>query len=153
MKIEQQGAPEGEGTARLLLALLAVAGLAIAVYLTLVHYEGESPVCLAGGEGCSKVQDSPYAELAGIPVPVIGLGGYLALLAAAATRGDPGRLAGIFVAMVGFGFSLYLTYLELWVIDAICQWCVASAVLMTLALATALWRFVRFGGVAESGPR
>lgn len=152
MKIEEpDNLLQGEAAARLLLALLAIAGLGVATYLTVVHYRGEAPVCLAGGEGCSKVQDSSYAELAGIPVPVIGLIGYLTLLATAAIPGDPGRLAGVFAAMVGFGFSLYLTYLELVVIDAICQWCVASAVLVTLALMATVWRFVRFGGRGD-GP-
>ncbi|MDQ1741412.1 MAG: hypothetical protein QOE53_3064 [Pseudonocardiales bacterium] len=64
----------------------------------------------------------------------LGIGGYVLLLGAAALRGDPGRFAGLMVALIGFGFSAYLTYLELFTIDAICQWCVASAVLMTLAL-------------------
>jgi hypothetical protein len=68
---------------------------------------------------------------------VIGIAGYVVLLLAAAVPGDAGRFGGFLTALVGFGFSAYLTYLELFVIDAICQWCVASAVLMTLSLAVA----------------
>lgn len=131
---------------RITLAVLALAGLAIATYLTIVHYQGDDPVCLAGGEGCAEVQDSEYAELAGIPVPVIGLVGYLTILAVAALPGDPGRFGGLFVTLVGAAFSLYLTYLELFVIDAICQWCVASAIVMTAALIVAALRALRFGG-------
>ncbi len=56
------------------------------------------------------------------------------LLACALLRGDIARIAGFATALVGFGYSLYLTYLELFTIDAICQWCVASAVLMTSAV-------------------
>ena len=65
-------------------------------------------------------------------VSIFGIAGYVTLLAAAAMPGDAGRFGGFVLALVGFGFSAYLTYLELFVIDAICQWCVASAVLMTL---------------------
>ncbi len=146
------GRLSGEAAPRLLLATLALIGLGIATYLTVVHYGGDEPFCLAGGGGCSKVQDSDYAELAGIPVPVIGLFGYLTLLAAAAIPGDLGRFGGVFAALVGFGFSVYLTYLELFEIEAICQWCVGSAVVMTLALGAALWRALRFGGRVPEPP-
>ena len=136
-----------ELTLRVALAVLAVFGLGIATYLTIVHYEGGDPVCLAGGEGCAKVQDSEYADLLGIPVPLIGIGGYLTMLAAAALAGDRGRFLGVFAGLVGVGFSLYLTYLEIFEIEAICQWCVASAVVMGLALIVALIRALRFGGL------
>lgn len=135
-----------EARLRVALAVLAVAGIGIATYLTVVHYQGDDPVCLAGGHGCATVQKSDYAEMAGIPVPVIGLFGYLTLILAAALRGDPGRLLGLFAGGIGFGFSIYLTYLELFVIDAICQWCVGSAIVMTLAFIVALIRALRFTG-------
>jgi uncharacterized membrane protein len=142
-----------ERVLRLLLGVLGLLGLAVSAYLTTVHFSGEDPVCLAGGGGCTVVQDSEYAELAGIPVPLLGLGGYLTVLLAAALPGDVGRFGGLFAGIVGFSFSLYLTYLELFEIEAICQWCVASAVLMTLILLVAAWRALRFGGLAaaESG--
>jgi uncharacterized membrane protein len=135
-----------ESNLRALLAFLSLVGLGIAAYLTVVHYQGGDPVCLAGGEGCSKVQESEYATLLGAPVPLIGVGGYLTVLAAALIPGDPGRVLGVFAALVGVGFSLYLTYLELFVIDAICQWCVASAIVICLALVVSLLRAIRFGG-------
>lgn len=138
-----------ERNLRLLLAALAIAGLAIAGYLTVVHYEGGEPVCLAGGESCAKVQDSDYADLLGVPVPLLGIAGYLTMLAAAALPGDRGRFLGVFAGLVGVGFSLYLTYLEIFEIEAICHWCVASAVVMSMALATALIRALRFGGIQE----
>jgi uncharacterized membrane protein len=131
---------------RQILAGLAAIGLAIAGYLTIVHYSGGDPACLAGGGGCSKVQESDYAELLSVPVPLIGLVGYLVVLASAALTGDRGRMLGLFATVIGFGFSLYLTYLELFVIEAICQWCVASAAVMTAAFAFALWRALRFTG-------
>ena len=140
-------APRSEPALRLTLTVLAVIGLGIAGYLTVVHYDGSSPVCLAGGESCSKVQSSEYAELVGIPVPLIGLFGYLTVLAAALLPGDVGRFGGVFAGLVGVGFSAYLTYLEIFEIEAICQWCVASALLMCLVLALSLYRALRFGGV------
>jgi uncharacterized membrane protein len=115
----------------LAIALIALAGLGIAAYLTYVHYAGLKPVCLSSG-GCERVQSSHYAKLGGVPVATIGLVGYAAILASLLVRGEAGLAAGALVALVGFGFSVYLTYLELFKIHAICQWCVASAVLMTV---------------------
>jgi uncharacterized membrane protein len=110
--------------------VLAVLGIGIAGYLTYVHYAGVEPACSIA-HGCHKVQHSEYAALAGVPVAVLGLVGYVGILAALAVDGEPGRMAAALFALVGFGFSAYLTYRELFTIDAICQWCVASAVLMT----------------------
>jgi uncharacterized membrane protein len=104
----------------------------IAGYLVYVHYEGIEPLCVAGGGGCEKVQTSDFADLLGISVAVLGLGAYLAILATLLVPGDVSRLAGAAIALSGFGFSMYLTYREIFTIKAICQWCVASAVLMTL---------------------
>jgi uncharacterized membrane protein len=111
---------------------VALAGAGIATYLVYVHYAGIQPFCVSGGGGCEKVQTSDFAKLAGIPVAVLGLAGYLAILGSLFVRGDLGRLAGAAIALSGFGFSMYLTYREIFTIKAICQWCVASAVLMTL---------------------
>jgi uncharacterized membrane protein len=127
---------------RLALALLALAGLAVSGYLTYVHYAGIEPVC-AGGGGCERVQTSKYAELAGIPVAVLGLVGYALILVASQLRGEAARMATALAALVGFGFSAYLTYLELFEIDAICHWCLASAVLMTVLAALAALRLVQ----------
>ena len=127
---------------RLRLALLGVtaAGVAVAGYLTWVHYAGVGLLCAGGGGGCGRVQGSSYATLAGVPVAVIGLGGYVAILCSLLLRGEPARLATAALALVGATFSAYLTYLELFVIEAICQWCVASAILMVCAAALACWR-------------
>jgi uncharacterized membrane protein len=97
------------------------------------------------------VAKSAYSDLAGINVAVIGIAGYAALLGAAVIGGDAARFGGLLLALVGFGFSLYLTYLELFVIDAICQWCVASAALMTLLLALNAFRAFRFAGAELRG--
>ena len=133
------------GRRRLDVAALVVAllGVAVAGYLTYVHYAGLEPFCAGGGQGCERVQSSSYAELAGIPVAVLGLAGYLAIAAALLVAGEPARLAAAGLAVSGFGFSAYLTYLELFVIDAICQWCVASAVLLTLLAGLTVWRVLQ----------
>jgi uncharacterized membrane protein len=126
------------------IAALGLLGLAIAGYLTYVHYADVEPLC-GGGGGCEKVQSSEHAELGGVPVAVVGLAGYLAIVGSLALRGDAGRLATAFLALVGFGFSAYLTYLELFDIDAICQWCVASALVMSGIAVLAALRVLRAG--------
>jgi uncharacterized membrane protein len=129
---------------RLRIAGLAavLAGAGVASYLTYVHYAGLQPFCAGGGHGCERVQSSPYARLGGIPVALLGLGGYLAIAVALLAPGERARLAAAALAVSGFGFSAYLTYLELFVIDAICQWCVASAVLLTLLSVITVWRLL-----------
>lgn len=122
-------------------ALICLAGLAVAGYLTYVHYEDISPLCTTGG--CEKVQASSYSELAGVPVALLGVFGYLAIAGSLWLRGDLGRAVTAALAIIGFGFSAYLTYLELFVIDAICQWCVVSAALMTALLVVAVLRLLR----------
>lgn len=121
------------GAQRLRIAaiVLAVVGTAVAAYLTYVHYEGIEPVCGLGGD-CEKVQTSEWAELAGIPVALLGLVGYVLILGSLFVPGERGLLAGALLSLVGFGFSAYLTYRELFSIDAICQWCLTSAVVLTL---------------------
>jgi uncharacterized membrane protein len=141
-----------ERTVRLAAAALSAIGIGIAIYIALAESGGGAPVCLAGGHGCQTVADSSYSHLLGINVAVIGIAGYVALLAAALWPGDWGRLGGLTLALIGFGFSLYLTYLELFVIDAVCQWCVASAAVMTLLLIVNLIRTLRFGGSELAAP-
>ena len=124
---------------------LALAGIGIAGYLTYVHYAETESICLGGGGACERVQSSEYAELAGIPVALIGLLGYIAVGAVSLRRSEPALLAAAAMALAGAGFALYLTYLELFVIDAICQWCVANAVVVCLLAAAATARLLRAG--------
>ena len=128
---------------RLATAVLALAGAGIAGYLTWVHYAGLDPVCVGGGGGCERVQASRWAELAGVPVAVLGLGAYVTILASLALPEDAGRSVAAFVSLVGFGFSAWLTYVELVEIEAICQWCVASAVVMTALALVSVARMLR----------
>lgn len=125
------------------IALLILAGIGVSGYLTYVHYADIDPVCAGGSGGCHVVQASDYAELFGIPVATIGLVGYLGLAASLFVPGELGRALGMALALIGAGFSIYLTYLELFVIDAICQWCVASAVIMILLAVLTTVRMAR----------
>jgi uncharacterized membrane protein len=122
--------------------VVACIGLGIAIYLTYVHYTGGNVACT--NSGCHTVQTSVYAKLGAIPVPVLGLVGYLGILASLVLLpGDLGRLAGFGMALIGFLFSGYLTYRELFTIKAICEWCVGSAVCMTLLMIITAIRAVR----------
>jgi uncharacterized membrane protein len=127
---------------RLAAIVLALVGLGVAAYLTYIHYEGIKPVCGLGGD-CEKVQTSEWSKLAGVPVAVLGLAGYVAILASLFVRGEAGLVAGALFSIAGFGFSAYLTYRELHSIDAVCPWCVASAVLMTLLAIVTTVRLLR----------
>jgi uncharacterized membrane protein len=111
------------------IATLALLGLAISAYLTWVHYAGIEPVC-TGISDCERVQSSDYAELMGIPVAVLGVVGYLALLGSLWLRVELTAL----LSYLAVAFTAYLTWAELFRIDAICQWCVVSA-LTTLVIA------------------
>ena len=127
-------------------ALIALIGIGVATYITIADSGGGAPLCVVGGSGCQTVANSSYSHLFGVNVAVFGIVGYVGLFGAALVPGDAGRFAGLLLALVGFGFSAYLTYLELFVIDAICQWCVASAVLMTLELGVNLVRAIGYTG-------
>ncbi len=135
-----------EGTLRAVSTFVAAFGLGVAIYIGIAESGGGAPTCLAGGTGCETVANSPYAHLAGINVAVIGIVGYVLLLAAALLPGDIARIGGFALALTGFGYSLYLTYLELFVIDAICQWCLASAILMTILFGLNTVRMLRYTG-------
>ena len=115
-------------------AAIATIGLAIATYLTIVHYAGGEPVC-AVAHGCATVQKSDYAKLAGVPLAVLGLLGYVGILVALIRDDETSRSVAAFLSILGFGFSAWLTYTEIAIIDAICIWCVGSAICMTILAA------------------
>lgn len=135
-----------EGILRIVATFVATLGIGVATYIAIAEAGGGAPACLAGGGGCETVASSSHSELLGVSVAVLGILGYVLLLGAALLRGDVARLAGFGMALFGFGFSLYLTYLELFVIEAICQWCVASAVLMTILFGVNTLRMVAYVG-------
>ena len=127
-----------ERSVRIASAVLASLGIAITTYLLYVRETGGSLVCSSGG--CETVQSSSYAELLGIPIAALGLAGFLVLLAAGLARGEWARLVNATVALSAFLFAAYLLVVQIVVLDAICQWCVATDVLTTALAALALVR-------------
>jgi uncharacterized membrane protein len=127
---------------RLATAVLALIGIGIAGYLTYVHYAGINPICVAGSGGCEKVQTSKWADLGGIPVAVLGLGGYVCILGSLLLPEEIGQMVAVLLSLIGLGFSAYLTYRELFTIHAVCQWCVASAVVMALLAVVSVARLL-----------
>ena len=105
---------------------LSLTGFLIAAYLTTVYLKNVPPVCGSSG-GCATVQHSAYANLAGIPLPTLGLIGYAMLFITACLPGQRARTAGMAFTVLAISASLVLTYIELNVIHAVCVWCVASA--------------------------
>ncbi len=118
--------------------VVAAAGAALAGYLLYVRVTDSALACSTGG--CETVQRSAYAELLGFPVAGLGLAAFLFLLAAAVVPGELARLVQAAVALTGVAFSAYLLYVQLAVIDAVCQWCLASDALMVALAALALLR-------------
>jgi len=119
---------------RLAAAIAALAGIGVAGYLTWAHYADSAVVCVAGGS-CEKVQESEYASIAGVPVAVLGLAAYTVILSLIAWDAPSARLSAATVALIGVLFSAYLLVLQLFVIDAICIWCLVNDALIAPALA------------------
>jgi uncharacterized membrane protein len=121
-------------TLRFAAALVALAGLGVAAYLTWVHFDETALVCVAGG-GCETVQESEYAEMAGIPVALLGLAAYTLLLGLIVWDTPTARLAAAAISFVGLLFALYLLVVQFFVIDAVCVWCLVNDLLIAPALA------------------
>ncbi len=146
-------APPAARRDRLTIAILVFTtiGFLDAAYLTYVHYKGFAALACfgahSGHSSCATVQSSQWAEVAGVPVALLGLLGYVGLYVsyyiAARVDGEVGRGMGFCIALIGCGFSLYLTYRELFSIHAICEWCVGSAICMTVLAVLTGMRFLR----------
>lgn len=128
------------------IALLAVVGVFVSLYLLLYKLGVYGGLTCTGGASCEFVQASTYADFLGIPVAGWGTGWYAAVLATAlaglrprfASSPWPGRILAV-LAAGGVLFTLYLTAVELFVLEAVCQWCVGSAVLVTAIAALVAW--------------
>jgi uncharacterized membrane protein len=136
---------------RLTIAFIAVVGICVATYIFIADSTAGAPTCLAGGGGCETVAKSSYSHIAGINIAIFGIIGWILIFATVFFANDAARLGGFLVALGGFGFSIYLTYLEIWKIEAICQWCVANAVLMTIAFILSTTRLLGYVGTDEEG--
>ncbi len=127
-----------ERSYRIASAALAVIGVGITAYLLSVRVAGATLSCTSGG--CETVQSSPYSELFGVPVAALGLGAYLVLLAAALARGELARVSGAVVVLAACAFGVYLLVVQVVVIGALCDWCLASDAVTTVLAALALLR-------------
>ena len=133
---------------RMSAALLSLLGLFVSAYLYLYKI-GKIGALACGAGGCETVQQSPWSRFAGIEVSLIGLAGYAGLLLVSLAALQPGLShqrwpTTLLVGLAGLGvaFTAYLTYLELFVIHAICRWCVGSAAIIVAIFIVPLleWR-------------
>jgi len=130
--------------------LLALVGAADSAYLAFLKFTGTVAACSDIGD-CEAVNNSKYAEIGGIPLALLGLLGYFAILAflILETR-FPSWKDGLHLGIFGFTltgaiYSIYLTYIEIFVLQAICPYCVVSAVVMLLLFAISIIRLSRLG--------
>lgn len=156
--LQQRGAGKAPSAPTWLIPLAGLAGLAAAIYLASVEVGGQEAACGIVGD-CNAVQQSPYALLFGVlPIGVLGLVGYAAILVAwmvgwlgSGKLADLAHAALLLMALFGVLFSIYLTFLEPFVIGATCAWCLTSALTMLLILwliAAPGWRALKRLGSA-----
>jgi uncharacterized membrane protein len=127
---------------------LGIAGAVIASVLTSFHISigAEEKLCSAAA-GCGTVNASPYSTIGAVPIALLGLGAYVvvvvvALLSLRSRRVWEWSAIAIFsISLIGTLYSAYLTYLELFVIRAVCPWCVASALIMTAIWGVSILEF------------
>jgi uncharacterized membrane protein len=126
--------------------IIALIGFGIASYTTYVHYNPAALTCFgahSGHSSCLTVQESAWNNVGGIPVAILGLFGYFGIFLSLLIRNELGRAAGFGIALIGFLFSLYLTYREAFSIHTYCEWCLGSAACMTVLMILLGIRFVR----------
>jgi uncharacterized membrane protein len=148
-------APRGmsaDAKLRIAIGVLSLIGIGIGTYLTYTHYAKLNVLCLSSG-GCETVQHSRWSKLDGIPVATLGLAGYIVIFISVWIRGELGRAIGFGLALVGFLFSMYLTYREAFTIHAYCQWCLGSAVIMTLLAILTTIRMIRTDPAGVVAPK
>lgn len=129
--------------------VITLIGLAAAIYTSIIKLTGNKIMCIGGG-GCNVVAESPYSMVYGIPVALIGVVGYLAILLvlilekkAGALFNQNATLVNFGLTLIGFLFTLYLIYLEIFVIKALCEFCVISQIAMTILFVISVIRLVK----------
>jgi uncharacterized membrane protein len=152
-------APTPHDWLRRISAALALIGVLISGYLVWSEVTNVATICpQTGGFNCDLVQNSIYSRVGPIPVAVLGLAGYLAILLGLMLETrvlllvERGRLIMFGLTLIGFLFSLYLTAMEAFVLHAWCVWCVGSAITMTLLFIVSfvrLWREISQAGAEE----
>jgi uncharacterized membrane protein len=123
---------------RLVMTGLAAASVGVAAYLVHAHYSGGAVVCATGG--CETVQQSPYAEILGVPVALVGLLGSVGILLTLVRGHRLGRAAGLALTLCGLVFAGYLVVVQVAVIHAVCVWCVGNDAILAVLASLAAWR-------------
>jgi uncharacterized membrane protein len=127
---------------------LLVIGLFVSIYMTIYKVTNNESMCI-GSSGCSEVNASRYSEINGIPVAVLGIVGYTALLALLFLEQRPGiiqqngTMMFFGISLIGFLFTLYLIYLEVALIKAYCPFCLTSQAMMTIIFIISVIRLIR----------
>lgn len=127
---------------------LVVIGLLVSIYMTIYKISGNEGMCLGSGD-CSTVNASRFSEVNGIPVAVIGIIGYVAILAVHLFENrnaffrQNATLLIFGMSLTGFLFTVWLVYVELALLNAICPFCVTSQVAMTLIFIVAIVRLIK----------
>lgn len=139
---------------RYLTALLAIAGLAVAAYLSASDLAGEATVCIEGG-GCEAVTQSAWGELFGAPVALLGVAGYVLIVLVTAAElfwrdktFPDSTLALVLLTAAGATFSVYLTVVSATRINNFCIWCISSLVILLLLFGLSVFRALRLAGNA-----
>ena len=129
--------------------IITLIGLAVSIYMTIFKLTGNETMCIGNG-GCSIVNESPYAAIYGIPVAAFGVGGYLAILVvfilekkAGAFFKQNATMVNFGLTLIGFLFTLYLIYLEIFVIKALCPFCLTSQIAMTILFVISVIRLIQ----------
>jgi uncharacterized membrane protein len=127
---------------------LTIIGLLVSVYMTIYAITSNDNMCI-GSKDCSVVNASRYSKVYGIPVALIGVGGYAAILAVLVLEGrqtflqQNGTMVFFGLSLTGFLFTLYLIFVEVALIKAYCPFCIASQTAMTLIFILSVIRVVR----------
>ncbi len=128
---------------RLGVGLVALAGIAVAGYLTYVHYRPAALICTGGG-GCESVQESSYSEVLGVPVALLGLLAYVTVLGLVVRDSELARTLAAALALAAVGFAAYLIAVQAFAIEAWCIWCLVNDLLVVPLLAVlTVWRVLR----------
>jgi uncharacterized membrane protein len=127
---------------------LTIIGLLVSIYMTIYKFSNNESMCI-GSSGCSEVNASRYSEINGIPVAVLGVVGYAAILALLFIEQRPGfiqengSLLFFGISLIGFLFTLYLIYLEIALIKAYCPFCLTSQAVMIVIFIISVIRLAR----------
>ena len=139
---------------RQILIGLTVIGLLVSIYMTIYKLTNNESMCIGNG-GCSIVNASGYSEINGIPVALVGVGGYLAILAVLLLEHKPGFLADnasmiLFgLTLTGFLFTVWLIFVEVALLKALCPFCVTSQITMTIVFILTVIRVIKQPQIQE----